>query len=46
MSGTYGWILSLWQLCMFVLSIAIVAAMFWPKRQSWGDYRSTLMSPA
>jgi cytochrome c oxidase cbb3-type subunit IV len=33
MSETYGWILSLWQLWLFALFIAIVVWVFWPKRK-------------
>jgi cbb3-type cytochrome oxidase subunit 3 len=33
MSDTYGWILSLWQLWLFVLFFGIVAWVFWPKRK-------------
>ena len=33
MSETYGWILSVWQLWLFVVFVAIVAWVFWPKRK-------------
>jgi cytochrome c oxidase cbb3-type subunit 4 len=33
MSDAYGWILSLWQLWLVVLFIAIVAWAFWPKNK-------------
>jgi cytochrome c oxidase cbb3-type subunit 4 len=33
MSEAYGWILSLWQLWLVVLFVAIVAWAFWPKNK-------------
>jgi cbb3-type cytochrome oxidase subunit 3 len=33
MSETYGWILSLWQLWLVIVFVAIVAWVFWPKHK-------------
>jgi len=33
MSDAYGWILSLWQLWLFLVFVAIVAWAFWPKNK-------------
>jgi cytochrome c oxidase cbb3-type subunit 4 len=33
MADAYGWVLSLWQLWLIVLFIAIVAWVFWPKNK-------------